>query len=129
MPKHIRVVVGVIENEFGQILISQRQGQQHLAGLWEFPGGKLDAGESAEQALSRELKEELGIEVLQADFLFDIKHTYPEKSVCLHIFHVKAFSGVEQGLEGQPLRWLARADIDTVELPPANKAIVEWLQS
>ncbi|WP_096085325.1 8-oxo-dGTP diphosphatase MutT [Agaribacterium haliotis] len=127
----IAVVVGVIENRDGEILISRRQAQQHLAGLWEFPGGKVDSGESKEQALVRELKEELDLELEPgaADFLFDIEHDYAEKRVCLHIFHVRQFSGEAKSMEGQPLSWVSRSEIADYEFPEANKRIVEWLVS
>ena len=129
MSELISVAVGVIENADRRILISKRHAEVHLGGLWEFPGGKVDAGESATQAVARELNEELGIDVHGSEFLFDIHHDYPERSVCLSIFHITQFSGEPMGLEGQPVLWVARDELDQYQFPEANTAIVEWLRA
>ncbi len=122
----IRVAVGVIEGPQG-ILIARRQKGQHLEGLWEFPGGKVEVGEEALDALSREILEETQLHVGGASFLFDIRHDYPEKTVILHIFHVTTFTGDAQGHEGQEVRWAPRAELDSYDFPEANQAILDYL--
>lgn len=120
----IHVVVAVIEDSSEHFLISKRLKGQHLAGFWEFPGGKVDSGESVKDALSRELKEELGIEVKGASFVTKIEYDYPEKSVILHVFHVVEFEGQAHGCEGQEVRWVLKSDLSDFEFPPANEPIL-----
>lgn len=125
--KHIRVVVGVVENSAGEILIARRQQGQHLAGLWEFPGGKIEEGEEPEQALARELKEEINLSPLASQHLFQIDHEYLEKRVSLFIFYVNQFEGEAQGLEGQIVRWVLRKDLLRYDFPEANKRVLDYL--
>ena len=124
--KSIHVAVGVIQKD-KQVLIARRQKGQHLEGFWEFPGGKLDEGESAELALARELKEELSIAVVGAQFLFDLNYDYPEKSVKLSIFLVREFSGDPVGAEGQALTWCDIDKLQSYTFPPANEPIIQYL--
>lgn len=126
--KRVHVAVGVILDSRGQVLIAKRADQQHLGGLWEFPGGKLEAGESAEQALGRELKEELAIDVQNSYPLCRIEHNYPDKSVLLDVRIVDQFTGTPTGLENQPLRWLPPAQLVAEEFPQANRLIIRRLQ-
>ncbi len=126
--ERIHVAVGVILDAHGRVLVARRAEQQHLGGLWEFPGGKLEPGESVQQALHRELKEELAIEVQQAQPLCRIEHNYPEKSVLLDVWIVDSFRGEPTGVEQQPLRWLATAQLDPTHFPPANRLIIRRLQ-
>ncbi len=126
--KRVHVAVGVIRNHDGRILVARRSAGQHLGGLWEFPGGKVEAGESVEQALARELHEELGIEVLAHSALCCIQHDYSDKSVLLDVWIVNAFSGTAQGKEGQPLRWLFPHELKHTDFPQANRAIIRALQ-
>ncbi len=126
--KRIHVAVGVILDERGHVLVARRAEQQHLGGLWEFPGGKLEPGENVQQALYRELKEELAIEVQQSQPLCQIEHNYPEKSVLLDVWIVNRFIGEPTGVEKQPLRWLPPAQLDPALFPPANRLIIRRLQ-
>ncbi|MBX2858560.1 MAG: 8-oxo-dGTP diphosphatase MutT [Cellvibrionaceae bacterium] len=126
-PKPLRVAVGVVKNAAGEILIARRQSGQHLAGLWEFPGGKIEAGESREQALCRELREEVGIAVASCDYLMTINHQYANKYICLEILLVDAFSGSAAGMEGQQIKWIAISELANYAFPEANKAIVDYL--
>lgn len=119
----IQVAVGVIERD-EQVLIAQRLDGRHCAGLWEFPGGKLEAGECAKTALRRELHEELGIDVQACDFLLSHHHTYPTRHVELLFYRVTAFSGEPQGREGQPVRWVTKDTLQHYEFPPANLIII-----
>ncbi|MDD2724111.1 MAG: Nudix family hydrolase [Methylovulum sp.] len=121
---HLQVAVGVIKNAAGQVLIALRDESLHQGGLWEFPGGKLEAGETAEQALVRELQEELAITVNSASPLITIKHQYPDLAVQLLVFEVADFSGVAQGNEGQPLQWVAVDALMDYAFPAANRPII-----
>jgi 8-oxo-dGTP diphosphatase len=127
MTRAIAVAAAVICRE-GEILVTQRHVAADQGGLWEFPGGKLEPGESAEQALSRELQEELGITVLQRRPFLTLSYDYPEYAVCLQIFIVDAFSGEPEAREGQPMRWLPPAALLDLRFPAANQPIVEKLQ-
>ncbi|WP_409421116.1 8-oxo-dGTP diphosphatase MutT [Pseudaeromonas sp. ZJS20] len=126
--KVIWVAVGVIRDAAGRFCICQRHARQHQGGKWEFPGGKVEAGESLPQALARELKEEIGIEVAACEPLLAISHDYGDKQVLLDVWLVSRFSGQAQGLEGQPLRWVSASELADYAFPEANQAIVAHLQ-
>lgn len=100
-----------------------------LAGLWEFPGGKIGDGESSEAALARELAEEIGVYVEKSAPCLHLDHEYPDRRVSIEFFIVRRWRGVPAGLEGQRLRWQLPNEIDVEELLPANAAVLEWLQS
>jgi len=122
--KQLQVAVGVIKNTRGQVLISLRDESLHQGGLWEFPGGKIESEESADQALARELKEELAINVIAATPLITIKHQYPDLAVQLHVFLVEHFSGNAISCEGQPFEWVNPAELTNYAFPAANQAII-----
>ena len=126
--KRVHVAVGVIRSRDGRILVARRSANQHLGGLWEFPGGKVEAGETVNQALARELQEELGIDVLAQSALCCIQHDYTDKSVLLDVWNVNEFSGTARGKEGQPLRWLFPHELKHTDFPQANRAIIRALQ-
>lgn len=123
----LRVAAAVLRDAAGRVLITQRPAGKHMAGYWEFPGGKLVADESAAQGLARELSEELGIEVGSCRELLRLRHAYPERVVELHVFTVEGFTGEPRGLEGQPLRWVAPEALASEALLPADWPIVEAL--
>lgn len=123
--KRVEVAAGVIYNPKGQILIARRAASQHQGGLWEFPGGKIEAGESAQQALTRELHEELAISVTASEPLIRIEHEYSDKSVLLDVWCVTAFSGEARGVEGQPLEWVLPSELQNYDFPAANEPIIE----
>lgn len=131
----IHVAVGVIfdNQQSDQILIAKRPQHLHQGGLWEFPGGKVTAGETVDQALKRELFEELGITVTQSQPLMQVEHNYSDKQVFLDIWTVTQYSGEARGLEGQECRWVAMQQLLCAEskyqFPEANKAILEKLKS
>lgn len=118
------MVAAAVFDSQGRVLLARRPLHVHQGGLWEFPGGKLEAGETPEQALRRELQEELGIDVLRARPLIQIRHDYPDKSVLLDVWRVEAFSGEPHGREGQPVEWVALDRLPLREFPAANNAIV-----
>lgn len=124
----IEVAAGILADVQGKVLLMQRLPGKHLAGLWEFPGGKIEPGETVEQALTRELDEELGVEVLAAEPLIALPWRYPEKSVRLHAWRVTAWRGEPRAREGHPLRWTALRDMDVAHMPPADAPIVTALR-
>ena len=122
--KRVHVAAAVIRGTDGRILIARRADTKHQGGLWEFPGGKVEAGESVSAALSRELKEELGIDVTSARPLITVKHDYPDKHVLLDVWEVSAFTGEPCGVEGQPLAWVSQRDLASYAFPEANRPVV-----
>ncbi|PUA28968.1 MAG: hypothetical protein B0W54_11250 [Cellvibrio sp. 79] len=124
MAKLIHVAVGVIIGPDKKILIAKRPQTAHQGGLWEFPGGKVDAGESVHQALVRELQEEISISVTESAPLIQIRHHYPDKSVLLDVYSVTRFDGEPCGVEGQPICWVSPEDLNNFEFPAANKPII-----
>lgn len=125
--KHLQVAVGIIRNASKQIFLAQRSASSHMANMWEFPGGKIEADETAAQALSRELLEETGIEVTTAVPFDTADHTYQDVRVTLHFFMVEGWNGEPYGREGQPMRWVTQAELVAEEFPPANSPIVARL--
>lgn len=123
----LHVAVGVILRQ-QQVLLALRHTRQHQGDKWEFPGGKLEPGETAEQALQRELHEELAITVGDCQSLMALSYSYPERDVLLDIWLVTSFSGEPQGAEGQPLQWVDISKLQQYEFPEANQAIVKRLQ-
>ena len=126
--KALEVAAGILTDERGRVLLMQRLPGKHLAGLWEFPGGKLEPGETVERALVRELKEELDVDVIGSAPLISLPWRYPEKSVRLHALRVTAWHGEPRAREGHPLRWIAPHDMDVAAMPPADAPIVAALR-
>jgi 8-oxo-dGTP diphosphatase len=123
----VHVVAAVIVSDDKRILLAKRPDHVHKGGLWEFPGGKLESGETSAQALSRELEEELAISVLEAAPLLKIQHDYPEKSVLLDVWQVTKFSGRAKGNEGQPIVWVKADELKEYQFPEANQPIIDEL--
>ncbi|MEO8445026.1 MAG: 8-oxo-dGTP diphosphatase MutT [Gammaproteobacteria bacterium] len=123
----IRVAAGVLRDASGRVLIAQRPAGGHVGGYWEFPGGKLQDGETPDQALVRELQEELGVTVESALLFMSYRHTYPERVVELHVFLVSGYAGDPRGVEGQPLRWVALDELPSAGLLEADLPIAEAL--
>jgi len=124
--KTLEVVAGIIWHQ-GRFLGSRRRKGSHV-GLWEFPGGKIDAGESCRQALARELREELDIQVEEASLWRTVEHAYPDKLVRLHVFHVTAFSGEPRSVEGQPISWLTLPEARQLTFLEADMPLVAELR-
>jgi len=121
----IIVTAAVIERD-GCFLMTRRLKGTHLAGAWEFPGGKCDPGESLTACLERELLEELGVCSTIGREIFTVQHAYPERTVELHFFET-ALLDAPQALLGQEMRWVGREELRTLELPEADRGLVERL--
>lgn len=128
-PEVLRVAAGILRDEQAQILIAERKGDAAFVGQWEFPGGKIAAGESPTDALRRELAEELGIRVLSETHFQCVDHVYPDRVVSIQFYLVDAWDGVPEGLLGQRLLWRRPADIDSNSLLPADAPVLEALKS
>lgn len=128
MTNMLHVAVGAVVDAQGLILIARRPPQVHLGGLWEFPGGKLEAGESVRQALARELAEEIGIQVISCRPLIQLCHRYPEREVLLDVWRVEAFSGQAHGRENQPVAWVAAEELHRYAFPEGNRPIIAALR-
>jgi len=127
--KHLTIAVGIIRNPQHEIFITQRNAGSHMAGFWEFPGGKVDAGETPEQALMRELDEETGIVPVSVQPLKSVEHAFDDRRVTLHFFLVEAWQGEPYGREGQPMRWVRQQELREEDFPPANAAIIALLKA
>ena len=129
----VHVAVGVIVDDTQNILLSLRPDHVHQGGKWEFPGGKVEQGESVEQALARELNEELGITVTSCLPLCQVNHDYGDKQVLLDTYVVNGFTGQPTGKEKQPVAWHTINQLGYVEFPAANlaicRAITEWFNN
>lgn len=127
MAAPIQVAAAVIDSgDF--YLITRRKAGTHLAGLWEFPGGKCEEGESLKDCLRREVREELGIEITEPVPLQTVRHDYPEKSVELHFFRCTIKAGTAQVLGCDDLKWVTAKELATFEFPPADRTLVKALQ-
>jgi 8-oxo-dGTP diphosphatase len=125
--RSIHVVAGVIRDARGRILLARRTEGRDLAGLWEFPGGKCEPGETAEQALARELREELGIDARVGPPLIRVPQQYADKALVLDVREVDGWSGPARGLEGQALAWVPVDKLARYEMPPADRPVVAAL--
>ena len=123
----VEVVAAIIRGQ-GKILITQRLDDVHLARLWEFPGGKVEVGESLEAALQREIREELGVGIVVGEEFFSVEHEYPEKSVRLHFFSCSIVDGKPQALGVADLRWVRPEALAEFEFPPADAELIERLR-
>ena len=122
-----QVAAGIIRNEFGQIYLTQRLEGQDFAQSLEFPGGKVDTGETPEQALKRELEEEIGSHVLNAELYERFQFEYPTKILDFSFYLVTEWIGEPFGREGQEGFWLEQRDLDPAQFPPANAKLIQRL--
>ena len=125
----LHVAVGVIQDSNGRVLVALRSERQHQGGFWEFPGGKVEKGETAREALCRELYEELGIEVDMAVPFQLLDFKYVDRRVLLDVWRVTRFSGEPVARESQPIEWRAVTDLNPDEFPEANRPIISELRS
>lgn len=127
-PADIRVVAGIIWNQDrSQILLSRRKSTQEFAGLWEFPGGKVEQDEADQTAIIRELKEELAIEVTELFFALQFRYDYPHKSIDFMIYDITRFTGEPIGAESQEVAWFSKEALSALPFPEANKKIVQYV--
>ncbi|EMK3757679.1 8-oxo-dGTP diphosphatase MutT [Providencia rettgeri] len=126
--KHLHIAAGIIRNSQQQIFITKRPEGTHMAGFWEFPGGKLEKGELPEAALIRELEEEVGIIVTQSELFHRVDHEFDDRFITLYFFMVSEWDNEPYGKEGQVSRWVAQQDLVVDEFPPANRVIVDMLR-
>jgi mutator protein MutT len=125
MPERVVVVAAVVERD-GRFLVARRLKGTHLAGYWEFPGGKVHRGETHETALQREIREELNTGIAHLRRIFHTAHTYPERTVELHFFRGE-LAGEPQPMLGQELRWIAREEFGSLDFPPADAELIDGL--
>jgi 8-oxo-dGTP diphosphatase len=125
VPETVIVVAAVVERE-GRFLVTRRLKGTHLAGFWEFPGGKVHAGETEQQALLRELAEELNCGLSNVRKIFRTAHRYPDRIVELHFFRGDLMGDPHPAL-GQEIRWITRDDFGTLEFPPADAELINGL--
>ena len=123
----ITVVAAVIERD-GCFLLTRRLAGTHLAGRWEFPGGKCERGESHEDCLARELREELDVEIRTGLLLCSTTHAYPERTVSLH-FYEAALMGEPRPQLGQEMQWVPRGQLGNLDLPEADMALINLLSA
>jgi 8-oxo-dGTP diphosphatase len=127
-PATIRVVAAALFDSTGRVLIADRPAGKHMAGRWEFPGGKVAPGETDRDALARELREELGVAVTSARYLMELAHDYPDRRVELQMWIVSGFTGEPRGLDGQRLKWVAVARLFDEDILEADRPFIEALQ-
>ena len=120
--------VAVIWDETGKILIDKRRSEGSFGGLWEFPGGKKEAGETIEDCIKREVLEELGIEVALEEHLITIEYNYSEIRVKLHVYHCRYLRGILKAIECDEFRWVTLDEIDRFTFPEANEQIITALK-
>ena len=123
----MHVVAGVMEDARGRVLLARRTAGRDLAGAWEFPGGKVDPGETPRQALARELEEELGIHVQAAEALIAVPQQYRDKRILLDVYRVTRYAGKPRDLEQQALAWSPHDKLRTYPMPPADRPVVAAL--
>ncbi|MDT8397186.1 MAG: 8-oxo-dGTP diphosphatase MutT [Pseudomonadales bacterium] len=123
----IHVAVGVLLNERDEVLIALRHQRQHQGGLWEFPGGKLEAGENVQSALKRELKEEVALDIGRCRPMLEVRHDYGDRQVLLDVWRVDEFSGEARGREGQQIAWVGLRQLTQYAFPAANQPIIDAL--
>jgi 8-oxo-dGTP diphosphatase len=124
----VLVVAGAVFDRDGRVLIAQRPAGKHLAGRWEFPGGKVAAGESEAEALARELHEELGVRVIRSRPFMRLAHEYSDRTVELSMWLVVEFRGEPAGLDGQRLKWVAPGRLLEEDILEADRPFIEALQ-
>ena len=122
----VTVVVAAVIEDIDRFLVTRRQPGVHLAGMWEFPGGKIDPGETHEAALRRELLEELGVETEVGARIHRAEHAYPDRTIELHFYRC-ALRGVPRPALGQDMRWVPRGELRLLGFPPADTELIELL--
>lgn len=122
--KELNVVALVLENHQGEILVAKRADHKHLGGMWEFPGGKVENGESQYQALKREIKEEINFDLKEAKQLIITTHTYESFTLTLDVWYSKSENPKISANEGQPLQWTHKSQLSSLQMPEADTPII-----
>ncbi|MGU9867400.1 MULTISPECIES: 8-oxo-dGTP diphosphatase MutT [Kluyvera] len=125
--KILQISVGIIRNAAGEIYITQRAADAHMAHKWEFPGGKIEAGETPQDAVIRELQEEVGITATSLQQFDKLEYQFPDRHITLWFWLVDGWEGEPWGKEGQPGRWVVQQELVAEEFPPANAPVIEKL--
>jgi 8-oxo-dGTP diphosphatase len=123
-PNTLEVAAALIQDAEGRYLITQRRSGSHLEGLWEFPGGKRDAGEELPACLARELTEELGARFTVGDKVDTIRWDYPDRTIVLHFYRCRLASGTIEPQESQAMAWVAPSDLSRYDFPPADRELI-----
>jgi 8-oxo-dGTP diphosphatase len=127
--QRLRVVAAALFDATGRVLLAERPAGKHMAGWWEFPGGKVDALESDADALLRELREELGVEARAHREITSMSHEYPDRIVDLVLWHASITRGEPRGLDGQQLKWVDCQSLGRERLLPADLPLIPALQA
>ena len=129
MPSLVEVVAGLVQDEAGRYLVTRRRSGSHLAGLWEFPGGKREPGESLEAALGRELTEELSAHFVVGDKVDAVRWEYPERTVVIHFYRCRLAAGTIEPREAQAMTWVAPERLGELDFPPADRELIARLRA
>lgn len=127
--KKVEIAVGIVRSHDGKIFITQRGENSHLAGFWEFPGGKIEPNETPFETLQREIAEEIDIHIHKAKFLKTVQHQYNDRALTIHAYLVEEWDGEPFAAEGQPSRWVDEEELNADEFPDANRTIIEMLKN
>jgi mutator protein MutT len=128
LPEVIEVVAALIQDGEGRYLITRRRGGSHLAGMWEFPGGKREPGEALEDAMRRELTEELSASFGVGEKVETVRWEYPERTVVIHFYRCRLESGTIEPLESQAMDWVAPERLRELDFPPADRELIARLR-
>jgi 8-oxo-dGTP diphosphatase len=128
LPDVVEVVAALIQDERGRYLITRRRGGSHLAGMWEFPGGKREPGESLEAAMRRELAEELSASFTVGEKVETVRWDYPERTVVIHFYRCRRESGAIEPRESQAMEWVAPERLKELDFPPADRELISRLR-
>jgi 8-oxo-dGTP diphosphatase len=126
--RRIHVAAGILRDADNRVLLAERLGDPTFVGLWEFPGGKIDTGETSGIALKRELREELGIDIVAFQQLLEVQHDYADRRVNIEFFLISHWLGTPSGLQGQELKWVQVELLDEAMLLPADGPVIAALQ-
>ncbi len=127
--KQLNIAVGIIRNRDGEIFITRRSADAHMANKLEFPGGKIETGETPEQAMVRELQEEVGINATRYRLFDQLNHQFSDREVNLWFFLIESWQGEPWGKEGQPGEWIKTVDLQPDDFPAANSPVIARLQT
>lgn len=125
----VEVAAALIQDAAGRYLVTRRPAGSHLPGLWEFPGGKREPGETLQECLRRELAEELGAEFEIGDRVATVRWPYPDRTLVLHFYRARLAGGIIEPRECEALAWVEPSRLDDYEFPPADRALIERLRA